>query len=209
MILRWMLSPAMRRVIAGRMRSRDHPERGRLSRPEASEIVRATWEKYEREARSLPMQPTFGSRLMVRLACATLLLFRELLAHDVDRRDALSMIEDTSWRLYGPLQRTSAVLARSAAADGESRIRARVAADHRFPFNPPGWRYEDKGHTGYDMVHCALAAYLLDEDAGDLCAAAFCAQDFAAAETWGLRLDRSKTLAQGHPVCDFRYHSAR
>lgn len=201
-------SPAIRRTMTGRLRSSTHPERGRLKPREARAILQAGWTEYARLAPTLPPQPTVGSRLLVRMAGATLALCRELQAHGVDRADALAMLGDASWRIYGPAERLSGALARTTSRDGQARVRARVDSGYRFPFNPPGWRYEPQGEVGYDIVHCPIAAYLCDQGAADLCAAVFCAQDFAGAEVWGLRLDRSETLAEGRERCAFRYSPA-
>ncbi len=57
------------------------------------------------------------------------------------------------------------------------------------------------------MRRCPVADYLGQRGAADLCAGSWCNLDFALAEMWGSRLDRSDTLVAGSSCCDFRFHA--
>jgi ubiquinone biosynthesis protein len=57
------------------------------------------------------------------------------------------------------------------------------------------------------MLRCPVADYLGQRDAADLCAGSWCNLDYALAEMWGARLERSSTLVAGAGCCDFRFHS--
>jgi hypothetical protein len=60
-----------------------------------------------------------------------------------------------------------------------------------------------------DMVRCPVADYLGQRDAADLCAGSWCNLDYALAEMWGGRLQRSSTLGAGAKCCDFRFHTVQ
>jgi hypothetical protein len=57
------------------------------------------------------------------------------------------------------------------------------------------------------MLRCPVADYLGQRDAADLCASSWCNLDYALAEMWGARLERSGTLVSGDACCDFRFHA--
>ena len=102
----------------------------------------------------------------------------------------------------------SALPARLFVREPQARLRALARSGRRFPFNPPGWRFNRAGGDGsaVDITHCPIAAYLLSQGAACLCVAAWCGQDGPVAERWGAQLRRTGTLATGAAACDFRYH---
>ncbi len=55
------------------------------------------------------------------------------------------------------------------------------------------------------MTKCLVAEYFQQSDAQDLCVRVWCNQDFALAEMWGAKLERTTTLAEGCTRCDFRF----
>ncbi|MFH1037223.1 MAG: L-2-amino-thiazoline-4-carboxylic acid hydrolase [PVC group bacterium] len=57
---------------------------------------------------------------------------------------------------------------------------------------------------GYDYSECALVKYLKACGAGEV-APFVCLNDFIRSRTYGTGLHRTKTLAQGDNVCNFRY----
>ena len=61
---------------------------------------------------------------------------------------------------------------------------------------------------GYDYTECALVKYLKAHDAFEV-APYVCLNDFIRSHTFGTGLARTKTLAQGDSVCNFRYKKGR
>ncbi|MCF6238033.1 MAG: L-2-amino-thiazoline-4-carboxylic acid hydrolase [Candidatus Marinimicrobia bacterium] len=55
------------------------------------------------------------------------------------------------------------------------------------------------------MTKCLVAEYFQKYNAQDLCVNVWCNQDFALAEMWGAKLERTTTLAEGCTRCDFRF----
>jgi hypothetical protein len=96
--------------------------------------------------------------------------------------------------------------------DPTQRLRLSVNAFLTYPFSRPGYRFndvpEDDGRS-LDMVRCPVADYLGQRDAADLCAGSWCNLDYALAEMWGGRLQRSSTLVAGAKCCDFRFTPCR
>jgi L-2-amino-thiazoline-4-carboxylic acid hydrolase len=206
-VLRVLVFRMARRVLTGRLRDTGDPLRGRLTRHEVGVILAGAAAEFARLACGLPEEPTAGSRLCVRLAAWTLALDRALQAHGVSPADARTLTADVAWAAYRPFVAASALPARLLVRDPQARLRALARSQQRFPFNSPGWRFTPAGGggTAVDITHCPIADYLLSQDAGSLCVAAWCGQDGPAAERWGAQLRRTGTLATSAAACDFRY----
>jgi hypothetical protein len=90
------------------------------------------------------------------------------------------------------------------------RLQLSVNAFLAYPFGRPGYQYTDlpeQDGKSLDMLRCPVADYLGQRGAADLCAGSCCNLDYALAEMWGARLQRSTTLVSGAGCCDFRFHS--
>lgn len=61
---------------------------------------------------------------------------------------------------------------------------------------------------GYDYRECAIVKYLRGQGALDV-APYVCLNDFIQSRTLGTGLSRTQTLAQGDPICNFRYKQGR
>jgi L-2-amino-thiazoline-4-carboxylic acid hydrolase-like protein len=207
-VIRVLVFQVARHVLTGRLRDTSDPLRGRLNRHQVHSILGGAQAEFARLARSLPGEPTAGSRLCVRLAAWTLALDRALQAHGVTAADSRTLTADVAWAAYRPFVAASASPARLLVRHPPARLRALARSQQRFPFNPPGWRFSPVGSDGsaVDITHCPIADYLLSQGAAGLCVAAWCGQDGPVAERWGAQLRRTGTLATGAAVCDFRYH---
>jgi hypothetical protein len=62
--------------------------------------------------------------------------------------------------------------------------------------------------VGYDYTECGAVKYLKSQGAAEV-APYFCLNDFLASRAQGTGLSRKGTLAQGDPLCDFRYKRDR
>jgi L-2-amino-thiazoline-4-carboxylic acid hydrolase len=209
-VIRVVVFRVARRVLTGRLRDTSDPLGGRLARHEVTVILAGAAAEFAGLARGLPDEPTAGSRLCVRLAAWTLALDRALQARGVTAADSRTLTADVAWAAYRPFAAASALRARLLVRNPRARLRALARSGQRFPFNPPGWRFNPVGGDGsaVDITYCPIAAYLLSQGAADLCVAAWCGQDGPVAERWGARLRRTGTLATGAAACDFRYDIA-
>ena len=204
---------AAKRALLGRTRAREAPDKGRFTRSDVTRRIDASWRRYDEAVGSLPLQPTRGGTMNVRLACFTFSFFEELLATGTERGYAIELVAEATWQVYqmwagltstlGRLARGKTALAFAAISKGD-----RTGAVHlRFPFNAPGYRIEtvpaDRG-IAFDVVHCPVASYFRDRGAVDLCLASWCNLDYALSELTHQDLVRTKTLVQGADRCDFR-----
>jgi hypothetical protein len=190
---------AARHALVGRMRLPFSPERGRFTRDEVTQQLDAAWKRYDEAVRTLPVQPTRGSTMNMRLACFTFSFFEQLLTTGIKREYAIELVADATWQVYRMWARLTAAV--SQPASGKVKVHLRV------PFNVPGYVIEtvlSEVGTAFDVIHCPVASYFRDRGAADLCVASWCNLDFALSELTHQKLVRTKTLVQGADRCDFR-----
>jgi L-2-amino-thiazoline-4-carboxylic acid hydrolase len=200
---------ASRRAIVGRERSLRSPERGRFTEADTERLLSASWRRYDALTADLPREPGIGPKMNVRLACATLAFYDQLLAEGCESEHAIELIGDAAWAIYQRWGVLARAIARLRSKDAAEQMRVAVDVFLRFPFSRPGYRYERfttaQGAVAIDMHRCPVADYLAGHDARALCVGTWCNLDFALAELWGGRLERTETIASGCERCDFRF----
>ena len=211
LVYRPLVTRVARRVLVGRARSRQAPERGRFTRAEIDEYLRTAWNYYRERVGDLTPQPTIGSTMNVRLACFTMSFFDALQAKGIERAYAIELIADAAWQVYRQWARIALAITRltprSRRALGFAKINGRAGSiSLRFPFNAPGYLIETV-HTdadvAFDVVRCPIADYVRERRAADLCIASWSNHDYALAELTGDKLVRTKTIVGGDDRCDF------
>jgi hypothetical protein len=201
---------AASRAIVGRNRSRTDPTAGRFTHPEIAGLVNDAFDRFEHQASGLPSEPTVGSRQNVILAALTLCLLEALEQAGVERGYAIELTGDTCWRFYRHWGRLTKTLTSLISRDPKRRVRLSVNAFLTYPFGRPGYRFDDvpeEDGRSLNMIRCPVADYLGQRGAADLCAGSWCNLDYALAEMWGARLQRSGTLVAGASCCDFRFRA--
>ena len=199
---------AARSALVGRPRSRRDPARGRFRRADVRRMLRGAWARFDRLRAELPAEPTAGSRLNVMLAALTLAMLDAVVDQGVERNYAVELVGDAAWRIYAQWGRVPRLVARLVTNDPARRMRICVNTFLRFPFNRPGYRYQDRPEPAgraLDMLRCPVADYLGAHGASDLAVGAWCNLDFELARMWGGTLERHGSLAAGDPRCDFRF----
>ncbi|HVA05551.1 MAG TPA: L-2-amino-thiazoline-4-carboxylic acid hydrolase [Acidimicrobiales bacterium] len=202
---------AARAAIVGRARSRTDPGRGRFTRADLRRLLGSTWTRFSRLAPDLPSEPTVGSRQNVALAALTLAMLEALLEEGIERTYAIELVGDACWKVYAQWGRLPRLMSCLKSRDPLQRVRTSVNLFLRFPFNPPGYLFEDQPEPqgrALDIDRCPVSDYLVSRGAGDLAVGSWCNLDFELARMWGGTLERSGSLAGGAPLCDFRFKVA-
>ena len=208
------LAARARQVLVGRNRARQSSDQARFTRSDVDSLLEAAWLSYSKDVGKLPVEPTIGRRMNVRLACFTMSFFNALLAIDTERGYAIELVADAAWRVYRlwstvalglayltPGKTTSLAFAVGSDADHHGKVSL------RFPFNAPGYLIETvtaESRTAFDVVRCPVADFFRGQGAIDLCSASWCNLDYALAELTKEKLVRTKTLVRGDDRCDFR-----
>lgn len=204
--------PAIRRAaraaLIGRSRKRHSLGVGRFTRADVNEVLKETWGVYDRLSPEVPREAKVGSQMNVLLSCLTVACLEVLMARGTEREYAIELIGDVAWKVYERWGRIPIALARLRTPNPRDRMRLSVNMFLRFPFSPPGYRFErlpsDEG-IALDMIRCPVAEYMRGQSASDLCVGTWCNLDFALAEMWGGWLERSDTLAAGCRSCNFHF----
>ncbi len=153
-----------------------------------------------------------GARHSLAMAALTLGFFRTLLDAGIERTYPVELTADVAWRLLAPAARVVALATTRRRDTPDGRLRRRVDLITRYPFGPPSFkfvRHQEVSGLALDIQRCPIAEYTAGRGAADLCVGAWCNADFALAESWAGRLQRTGTLAGGAPSCDFRFTADR
>lgn len=205
----WASRWAARRAITERSRQRDSPLNGRFTQSDVQVILKRTRELFNEFSRP-HFQCEAGTRRVLLLACLTHALFRALLEAGVERTYAIELTSDTIWKLYSRMYRLSHFLT-TGFARLDRAARMRVSVRRAFQHLPSSYEWQpvpEKGGLSFEIHRCPAVEYFRANGAADLCAGAWCNQDYGLAEIWGGRLEREGTLASGHDHCDFRFRGA-
>jgi len=198
------------RALVGRCRSRTDPTAGRFTRGDIESFVGDAFDRFDDKVPGLPAEPTAGSRQNVMLAALTLSLLETLEQAGVERSYAIELTGDTCWRFYRHWGQVTRTVTGLVSRDPTRRLRLSVNAFLTYPFGRPGYRFDDVTEPdgrSLNMLRCPVADYLGPAGAADLCTESWCNLDYALAEMWGARLQRSATLVTGATSCDFRFRT--
>lgn len=206
---------AARRTLVGRNRSPNEPEIGRFTEADVNRLLNQSWHAFAELTPDVSREPTFGSRMNVRLAALTQAMLSTLLAAGIERKYAIELIGDMCWNVYHYWGRVGKFVARlfghSRLEEMKKRVRPDGSWPMSFPFNPPGYRARyvpTHGGLGFDVIRCPVAEYFHAHGSADLAVSTWCMLDYPLAEMLNMKLVRSQTLAAGDPQCDFRWFSA-
>jgi len=202
-----LLAALVRRVLVGRQVGGVSGGRT-LTSADVALILRRLWVHFDDLAPGIPWEPTFGSRMNVALAAATVAAHRALREAEIPAPEAGDLIKEIAWRVYRTWARLPGAIARLVTRHPVKRLSVATGLFRRFPFNPPGYRMEDvpeAGAVGFDVYRCPVADYFRAQGLGELCVRTWCALDAPLAGMWGGALERQGTLAGGAARCDFRW----
>lgn len=121
-------------------------------------------------------------------------------------------VEEIQWELFGPLIRLHFALSRLRSRHRQTRVRWIVDLMFALLFTAPFERTIVPSErdvafdiVAFDVTVCPLAEYFREQGMPELTRHAACSLDYRMAEVWGVRLERARTIAEGHPLCDFRF----
>lgn len=208
-IIRW----AARQAFVGRNRAPSEPDKGRFMQAEVNRLLDQSWQSFDDLAPDGSHEPTFGSRMNVRLAALSLAMLRSLIVTGIERKYAIELIGDACWKVYEYWGRVGRFIGRflfrrDPIKDHASRVTKDGSWPISFPFNPPGYRalyVPTKGGLGFNVIRCPVAEYFHTRGASDLAVSTWCMLDYPLAEMIGLKLVRTQTLGAGDQQCDFRW----
>jgi hypothetical protein len=174
---------------------------------EAVERVWARTRSLRGELRKTRPRHSLGVDLLLRLFEWDRALYGALLESGVAGEEAGRMIAEINWRVLGPSTVLNFSLSRLRSGDLRTRVQWVVDLLFATVFTAPFRRVvlQADGAVAFDVTRCPLAEYFASQGTPELTRHAACSLDYRMAEQWGVTLQRTRTIAEGHPLCDFRF----
>ena len=179
--------------------------------PLTAELVMSRiWRDYLVRLATLP-SGGHGLSPVPRWTLLSIAVYRALVVRGMPPELARTVTRNLAWDGY----RVMGMLAWGLAwRPGRSRLaRTRAAMDwfRRLFFTSPefGWRElaPQAGRAGFDCVRCPIAQRYAVEGMSDVAVHSICSLERRLSASWGIRLVRTQTLADGGTHCDFRWHA--
>jgi ubiquinone biosynthesis protein len=176
---------------------------------DVEKILDEAWTRYRDIEPEIPILSQLGPTINLRLAGATLAMYKALLSAGHSHADALTIFKRISWAMYNKMGDLPMMAASALTGDPHNRMKLATQIFRTFPFSAPDYQMVDapseKNVVGFDVLKCPVAAFFKSHGRGDLCRATWCELDFPLAEKWGGELERTTTIAEGASRCDFRW----
>lgn len=174
---------------------------------DAVERVWARTVALQRELRKTRPRHSLGVNLLLRLFEWDRALYGALLESGVGRDEAGRMIAEINWAVLGPSTALNFSLSRLRSRDLRTRVQWVVDLLFAVAFTAPFRRvvHRAKGEVAFDVTRCPLAEYFAAQGTPELTRHAACSLDYNMAAQWGVTLQRTRTIAEGHSACDFRF----
>lgn len=136
-----------------------------------------------------------------------LAFYRALQERGLPHEQASRLIEAVNWEIFGAGTKNVFVLSRLRSAKLQTRIQWILDLMFAVLFTKPFRKQDVASDSGiaFDVTVCPVAAYFQQQGRPELTASAACNLDHRMAQTWGVKLERTRTIAEGHSHCDFRF----
>jgi hypothetical protein len=134
-------------------------------------------------------------------------LFQSALAEGLSTKEAGELVRKINWKIFEPMTAISFKLSRLRSAHLLRRVSWLMDVMFSVLFTSPFQRVVQPSNdaVAFDVTACPLADYFNSLGVPELTRYAACNLDHDMAMQWGLELKRTKTIADGAPLCDFRF----
>lgn len=158
----------------------------------------------------IPKEYTLGARIMVRLAAATVGIYKTLINVGYKETEAEEYTSQITWLIYEklttPFWRLTAFIAHS----NIDRVRKVMTFFIKwFPYKYPGYDMRDiqfkSNIFAFNVYRCPVAEYFASQELTKLCVSSFCNLDYPLADIWDVILERPDVLAERAKYCNFNF----
>lgn len=134
-------------------------------------------------------------------------LYRALREYGMPPEQAQPLIEEINWEVFGTGIGASFAFSRLRGAKLQTRVQWILDVLFFALFTQPFRKQDVPSNNGiaFDVVRCPIAEYFQQQGVPELTRAAACDLDHRMANIWGVKLERSQTIAAGDARCDFRF----
>jgi hypothetical protein len=179
----------------------------RQAKPAVSAELWQTAQRIQKSIQHTRPPHTLGLGLIIRYMEWDVALYRAALEQGMPPAKAGQLIETINWQVFGPPIELGFKLSRLRSAKALARARWLTNLMFAVMFTKPFARTvrRDSNAVVFDVTLCPLANYFKSQGVPELTRHAACSLDHQMAAQWGLQLQRTQTIAQEHPLCDFRF----
>lgn len=149
-----------------------------------------------------------GVNLLIRYMELDVAFYRSVMAAGVTQARAGELVQALNWQVFKPGITVSFAISRLRSNRAIVRCRWMLNAMFTLLFTAPFKRTmlpREDDRIAFDITACPLAAYFRSQGVPELTRHAACSLDHEMAKIWGVEFRRTKTIAEGAPLCDFRY----
>ena len=134
-------------------------------------------------------------------------LYRAVQEHGLTQEQASRLIEEINWEMFGAGTANVFLLARLRSANLQTRVQFVLDLIFAVLFTKPFRKQVVPSDSGiaFDVTVCPVAAYFQQQGVPELTRFAACNLDHRMAQNWGIKLERTRTIAEGSSYCDFRF----
>lgn len=186
-----------------------HVAKRHISSTISPEMANAIWNRcvtLQKELKQSRPKHSIGVNLVIQYMEWNYVFYKAALESNIPHELATQWIEEINWTIFdGPIAITfHASRVRSARIN--KRVRWVLDLLFATVFTRP-FKREIRSDDGlaFDVITCPIADYFRSHDKPELTKHAACSLDYRMAKKWGVTLNRTQTIAEGCPVCDFRF----
>ena len=177
----------------------------------AHQILWSAWDRFGAIAGRIPARRPPGTRVMLSFAAASAALHRAVLHTSGDESHATSVVAEIGANGYRELSRVPWWLGRLMTFDTVTRLSAAARLMRWLALAGPGYARQRTspvdGSMNVQVHHCPAVELYRDLGIAHLSRPLVCDLERAAAEEWEAEITRARTIADGHPGCEFHLRS--
>lgn len=177
-----------------------------MSPDKATRIWDAT-KRLQTELRKTRPRHSLGVNVVLRYFEWDCALFMAVKQAGLSREAAGRLVEEINRDIFGPAIELSFAISRLRSKHLRTRVKWILDLMFGVVFTAPFERttVPSTRDVAFNVTVCPLAQYFGDHGVPELTRYAACSLDYRMAAVWGVRLDRTQTIARGHALCDFRF----
>lgn len=199
-------------ALSDRLRDRNNPESGRITRADVRSIMKDTLAISEQLILNADLGKTYGSRIMVRNGVISQALYHAVKKFGADKSYATELCADVLWKLYKKQISIQRFLAHLMSRDPQAQMNICQKIFLFFPLAQPGYdlKINEIGSiASYDIFRCPVYDYFKTQSQEDIefFKNSWCTFDSPLSEylVRGGKYERAHTLSNGDDRCDMRW----
>ena len=159
------------------------------------------------ELRKTRPRYSFGVNLFLQYMEWDVAFYRVLLEQGTSQEQACHLIEEINWVIFGAGTKASFLLSRLRSANHQTRIQWVLDLMFFVLFTKPFRKQAVPADSdiAFNVTACPIAVYFQQQGVPELTRYAACNLDHRMARDWGIKLERTRTIAEGGSYCDFRF----